>query len=74
MQKQMRRLLAGRNRAAIGNFLTMLHDYKPDSPYRRFMPPLSGSPDEIRLLGDYLDHIVSPTAPAPTGKAVASLH
>lgn len=70
--RSMRRLLAGRNRAAIGNLLTMLHDYKPDSPYRRFMPPLSGTAEEIRYLGDYLDHLENPT-PATTPKAIATL-
>ena len=52
--RSIKRLLNERNREAIGNLLTMLHDYKPDSPYRRFMPPLVGTPDEISSLGDYL--------------------
>jgi cytochrome bd-type quinol oxidase subunit 1 len=59
--RSMRTLLNGRNRASIGNLLTMLHDYKPDSPYRRFMPPLSGTADEVKLLGDYLDHMENGT-------------
>jgi cytochrome d ubiquinol oxidase subunit I len=57
-------LLAGRNRVAIGNLLTMLHDYKPDSPYRRFMPPLVGTPTEIQMLGDYLAYMTLPPRPA----------
>jgi cytochrome d ubiquinol oxidase subunit I len=47
-------LLAGRDRESVGNILTMLHEYKPDMAYRRFMPPLTGTPDEIQALGDYL--------------------
>jgi cytochrome bd-type quinol oxidase subunit 1 len=48
------RLLAGRDRQSVGNILQMLHENKPDSPYRRFMPPLTGTPAEIEALGDYL--------------------
>jgi len=47
-------LLAGRDRQSVGNILQMLHENKPDSPYRRFMPPLTGTPAEIEALGDYL--------------------
>jgi hypothetical protein len=36
-------LLVGRDYGNIGNFVTILHDYKPDSPYRRFMPPMVGT-------------------------------
>ncbi len=63
--RSMKRLLAGRNREAIGNLLTMLHDYKPDSPYRAFMPPLVGTQDEIAALGDYLASLTAPRAPTP---------
>jgi len=52
--RSMRRLLGDRNREAISSLLQVLHDYKPDSPYRAFMPPLAGTPEEIRALGDYL--------------------
>ena len=41
--RPMRQLLSGRDRANIGSFVTMLHDYKPDMPYRRFMPPMAGT-------------------------------
>ena len=44
----------------------MLHDYKPDSPYGRFMPPLTGTADEVRLLGDYLDHMENGSAQETT--------
>ena len=50
-----RQLLAGRDRAGITNFLTVLYDHKPESPYYRFMPPLVGTPEEVKDLGDYLD-------------------
>jgi cytochrome bd-type quinol oxidase subunit 1 len=52
--RSMKRLLADRNREAIGNLLTVLRDHKPDSPYRAFMPRLVGTKDEIESLGDYL--------------------
>jgi hypothetical protein len=53
----------------------MLHEYKPDTSYRKFMPPLTGTPDEITALGDYLcaqSHCtpsVTPTPAAPVLKA-----
>ena len=53
-----RTLLAGRDRAAISNFLTVLSEHKPDSPYYAFMPQLVGTPEEIKALGDYLDTLV----------------
>ncbi len=57
-------LLAGRDRANITNFITMLHDYKPDSPYRRFMPPMTGTKQDIDDLANYLSAQVNPPAPA----------
>jgi hypothetical protein len=50
----MRRFLAERDRAAIGNVLAMLHEYREDSRYRMYMPPLVGTVQEIEALGDYL--------------------
>jgi len=44
------KLLAGRDRQSIGNLLDRLHEYKPDMAYRRFMPPLTGTPEEINAL------------------------
>ncbi len=67
-----RRLLPGRNRAATSNLLTVLHAYKPDSPYRPFMPPLSGTLDEVGYLADHLDQLENPAPPADP-KAVARL-
>jgi hypothetical protein len=54
------KLLAGRDRANISSFITMLHDYKPDSPYRRYMPPMAGSKQDIDDLTDYLNAQVNP--------------
>jgi mono/diheme cytochrome c family protein len=67
----LRRLLAGRNPAAIGNLLNMLHEYKPDSPYRRFMPPLVGTREEVQMLQHYLATQVGAPAAAKDTKAVA---
>jgi cytochrome bd-type quinol oxidase subunit 1 len=53
-------LLAGRDRANISSFITMLHDYKPDSPYRRFMPPMVGTKQDIDDLTDFLNAQVNP--------------
>jgi len=55
-------LLSGRDRANIGSFVTMLHDYKPDSPYRRFMPPMVGTKQDVDDLTDYLNAQVNPAA------------
>jgi hypothetical protein len=41
----------------------MLHDYKPDSPYHRFMPPMVGTGQDIDDLIDYLNAQVNPPAP-----------
>ncbi len=57
-------LLAGRDRANIGNFITMLHENKPDSPYRRFMPPMVGTKQDVDDLTDYLNAQVDPPAPS----------
>ena len=56
-------LLAGRDRANIDSFITMLHDYKPDSPYRRFIPPMVGTKQDIDDLADYLNAQVNPPVP-----------
>src|SRR3974390_1458074 len=55
-------LLQGRDRANIGNFITMLHENKADSPYRRFMPPMSGTRQDIEDLTDFLNAHVNPPA------------
>ncbi len=40
--------------SSVGSVLTMLHEYKPDTAYRKFMPPLTGTPEEVNALRDYL--------------------
>jgi mono/diheme cytochrome c family protein len=52
--RSMEKLLAGRSRDSIDAVLTMLHEYKKESLYRTFMPPLVGTKEEISALGDYL--------------------
>jgi cytochrome bd-type quinol oxidase subunit 1 len=61
--RSLTRLLAGRDRANIGNFITMLHEYKPDSPYRRFMPPMVGTQQDVDDLANYLNAQVNPPRP-----------
>ena len=58
------KLLAGRDQANIRSFITMLHDYKPDSPYRRFMPPMVGVKQDVDDLTNFLNAQVNPPAPA----------
>ncbi|MGD0295150.1 MAG: cytochrome ubiquinol oxidase subunit I [Terracidiphilus sp.] len=53
-------LLAGRDRANIASFITMLHDYKPDSLYHHFMPPMVGTRQDIDDLADFLNAQVNP--------------
>ena len=65
--RPMRQLLSGRDRANIGGFITMLHDYKPDMPYRRFMPPMVGTQQDVNDLTDFLNAKVNP--PAASGQA-----
>ncbi|MGC1464004.1 MAG: cytochrome ubiquinol oxidase subunit I [Terracidiphilus sp.] len=60
--RPMRQLLSGRDHANIGSFVTMLHDYKPDMPYRRFMPPMVGTQQDLNDLTDYLNFQVNPPA------------
>ena len=62
--RPLRQLLDGRDRANIRNFVVMLHDYKEDSPYRKFMPPMAGTQHDIDDLADYLNAQVNPPAPA----------
>ncbi len=66
--RSMRHLLGDRNRDAIGNLLTLLHDYKPDSPYRAFMPHLAGTKEEIAALRDFLATLNAPASPPPASK------
>ena len=61
-------LLQGRDRANIQNFVTMLHEYKADSPYRKFMPPMLGTQQDVNDLTDFLNAQVNPVL--PTAKQV----
>ncbi len=58
--RAMKHLMAGRDRANIQNFVTMLHEYKADSPYRKFMPPMVGTKQDVIDLTDYLNAHVNP--------------
>jgi len=60
--RPLKTMLAGRDRANIGSFITMLHDYKPDSPYRKFMPPMVGTKQDMDDLTDYLNAQVNPAS------------
>jgi cytochrome bd-type quinol oxidase subunit 1 len=62
--RSMRRLLQDRDSKGIGNLLTMLRQYKPDSPYHAFMPPLVGTDEEVASLQIYLTSL-NYHAPAP---------
>ncbi len=64
--RALNKLLANRDRQSVGSLLTMLHEYKADLAYRKFMPPLTGTNEEIEALGDYLYAQASPNAPKPT--------
>ena len=66
--RPLRKLLDGRDSANIRNFIVMLHENKPDSPYRRFMPPMVGTDKDIDDLTNYLNVQVS-GVPVP-GKPV----
>jgi cytochrome d ubiquinol oxidase subunit I len=57
--RAMKKYLKGRNNESIANLMKTLHDYKPDSPYRAYMPQLAGKDDEISALADYLDYRVN---------------
>jgi len=38
----------------------MLHENKADSPYRKFMPPMVGTQQEVNDLADFLNAQVNP--------------
>jgi cytochrome d ubiquinol oxidase subunit I len=61
--RPLKTLLDGRDRTNINNFITMLHEYRQDSPYHRFMPPMVGTKQDINDLTDFLDAHVNPRAP-----------
>jgi cytochrome d ubiquinol oxidase subunit I len=53
-------LLEGRDRSNIHNFIVMLHENKADSPYRKFMPPMVGTEQDVNDLTDFLNAQVNP--------------
>jgi cytochrome bd-type quinol oxidase subunit 1 len=53
--RPIRQLLSGRDTANIHNFIVMLHEYKPDMPYRKFMPPMVGTDQDVNDLTNYLN-------------------
>lgn len=55
--RSMIKFLETRDRTAIENILTMLHDVEDNSPYRAFMPPLVGTDEEIAALAAYLTEL-----------------
>jgi hypothetical protein len=57
-------LLAGRDRGNIRNFVMMLHENKADSPYRKFMPPMTGTQQDVDDLTDFLNAQVNPPVAA----------
>ena len=63
--RSLNNLLAGRDRANIGNFIQMLHEDKADSPYHRFMPPMVGTKQDVEDLVDFLNAQVNPPAQKP---------
>jgi cytochrome bd-type quinol oxidase subunit 1 len=63
--RPLKELLSGRDRVNIGNFITMLHENKPDSPYTRFMPPMVGTKQDIDDLTGYLNAQVNPPGTKP---------
>ncbi len=62
--RSLRKLLAARDRDSVFNITKMLHDYSEDSPYKKYMPPLVGTDQEIAALTDYLAALVAPPPPA----------
>ncbi|MBI5091810.1 MAG: cytochrome ubiquinol oxidase subunit I [Candidatus Hydrogenedentes bacterium] len=69
--RPLRRLLAGRDREAIGNTVKMLYQYEESSPYRKYMPPLVGTEAEVACVVDYLDSLVNVPG-AKKGAALAA--
>ncbi|MBI2190748.1 MAG: cytochrome ubiquinol oxidase subunit I [Planctomycetes bacterium] len=63
--RSLREYLAGRDEAAIHSFLQMLQMGK-ENPYRRIMPPLIGTPEEVKALAHFLSEQVHPQAAAAT--------
>lgn len=65
-------LLAGRDRGNIRNLVMMLHENKPDSPYRKFMPPMTGTQQDVDDLTDFLNAQVNPPVQAAQKAAMTA--
>ncbi len=57
--RSIRRLMQGRDRQSIANFLALLHEMPATSSYRNFMPPLVGTQEERDALAGYIDREVN---------------
>ncbi len=69
--RSMKKFLATRDRQAIDNILAMLHRPEADSPYRAYMPPLVGTPEEIAALAAYLTEMAHGPATGEETKVAA---
>lgn len=67
--RSLRRLLIGRDRDSVATLIRMLREYKEDSPYRAYMPPVVGTDGEVEALIDHLAELVK-----PAGKTEAKTH
>ena len=70
--RSMHRLMDGRDRNGIHNFVVMLHEYKPDLPYHRFMPPMVGTAQDIDDLTGYLNARFNPPVPGAKPPVLAA--
>ena len=70
--RPLRHLLEGRDRANIANFINMLHENKADSPYRRFMPPMVGTRQDIEDLANFLNAQVNPPSASPSKQVLTA--
>lgn len=52
--RAMRKLLRGRDKVSIESMMKLLYEFKNDSIYRAFMPPLVGTKGEISALVEFL--------------------
>jgi len=66
-------LLEGRDRANIHSFIVMLHEDKADSPYHKFMPPMTGTAQDIDDLTNYLNAQVNPPVPDQKKPVLAAM-
>lgn len=56
--RSIHKLLRGRDESSIYTMMNLLYDYKEDSIYRAFMPPLVGTKGEILSLVAYLNGLL----------------